>query len=201
MFVQATGTKLEREDGLREPATRPMTYASLDEAAAYCAWLDQQFRSWSELPAKLKAALDRGKVTLPSEAEWEKAARGADGRIYPWGDELNPERANVHETGIGSTSAVGCFRAGKSPSECEDMSGNVWQCTRSLWQPYPYPAEAKARAKRKAPGGSDSRVVRGASFFSDRWFARSACRYDLLPVVRSGNLGFRVVVSPSFSAP
>jgi formylglycine-generating enzyme required for sulfatase activity len=198
-FVQATGTKLEDEAGLREPATRPMTTVGLDEAVAYCAWLDQVLRSWPRLPGKLKDALARGKVTLPSEAEWEKAARGTDGRIYPWGAEWNPERANTSEAGIGSTSAVGCFRSGKSPFGCDDMSGNVWQWTRSLWQKYPYPAEAKDRAKREAPGGSEFRVLRGASFFFIQWLARSAFRYNFLPVDHLNFLGFRVVVSPSFS--
>jgi formylglycine-generating enzyme required for sulfatase activity len=200
-FVQATGAKLEDEDGLRKPATHPMTIVSLDEAVAYCAWLDQVLRSWPRLPGKLKDALARGKVTLPSEAEWEKAARGTDGRIYPWGDEWNPERANVGETGLMSTSAVGCFLSGKSPFGCDDMSGNVWQRTRSLGQKYPYPAEAKARAKREAPGGSELRVMRGASFVNYQRDARSACRYEDRPGARDYNLGFRVVVSPSFSDP
>jgi len=200
-FIQATGARLREEDGLREPATRPMTRVRLAEAVAYCAWLDRELRSWSGLPAKLKDALDRGKVTLPSEAEWEKAARGADGRIYPWGDEWNPERANVDETGIGSTSAVGCFRSGKTPYGCEDMSGNTWEWTRSLWQPYPYPAGREARAKREARGGSELRVVRGASCFNYPGNARSACRGNLGAGGRFYLLGFRVVVSPSFSDP
>ena len=200
-FVHATGIKLWDAFGLRKSATRPMTTVRLDEAVAYCAWLDRELRSWPGLPAKLKAALDGGEVTLPSEAEWEKAARGAGGRIYPWGDDWNPERANTSEAGIGSTSAVGCFRSGKSPFRCEDMSGNVWEWTRSLYQPYPYPAEAKARAKRETQGGSEFRVLRGASFILDQWYARSAYRGSYHPGARYYNLGFRVVVSPSFSDP
>ena len=200
-FVQATSTKLQDEDGLREPATRPMTYVSLDEAWAYCAWLDHVLRAWPSLPPKLKEALAHGKVTLPSEAEWEKAARETDGRIYPWGDEWNRDRANVYDTGVGSTSAAGCFRSGRSPFGCEDMCGNVWEWTRSRYQRYPYPAEAKARAKREAPGGSDLRVVRGASFIFNQWFACAACRSGSHPDVRGDFLGFRVVVSPSFSDP
>ena len=200
-YVQATGTTIEDEIGLREPATRPMTTVGLDEAVAYCAWLDRELRSWPGLPVKLKDALVRGKVTLPSEAEWEKAARGADGPIYPWGDKWNQERANTSKAGIGSTSAVGCFRSGKSPFRCEDMSGNTWEWTRSLYQPYPYPAEAKGRAKREAQGGDDRRMVRGASFVDYHGLARSACGSCPPPGVRGYDLGFRVVVSPSFSDP
>ena len=200
-FIEATDVKIEDDRGLREPATRPMTRMRLDEALSYCAWLDRQLRSRPALPAGLKDALDRGKVTLPSEAEWEKAARGADGRIYPWVGDWNSERANTMEAGIGSTSAVGCFPSGMSPHGCEDMSGNVLEWTRSLWQEYPRPAEAKDRAKREAPGGDQPRVVRGASFIYFQGGARSTFREFNHPGGRDGSLGFRVVVSPSFSDP
>jgi formylglycine-generating enzyme required for sulfatase activity len=176
-----------------------MTTVGLDEAVAYCAWLDRELLSWPGLPAELRAALDHGKVTLPSEAEWEKAARGADSRIYPWGDEWNPERANTSEAGIGSTSAVGCFRSGKSPFRCEDMSGNVWQWTRSL-EKSAYPAKPKARGKREAPGGNEAGVVvRGSPFTFEQRIGHPAYRVCFNSEYGFSDLGFRVVVSPSFS--
>lgn len=198
-FVQATDAKLEDEDGLRSPATRPSTSVSLPEAAAYCAWLDRELRSRRDLPAMLCQGLERGKVTLPSEAEWEKAARGTDGRIYPWGGEWRRERANTIEAELQRTTAVGCFPAGKSPFGCEDMIGEVFEWTRSRCAGYPYPADPKERAKREAPGGDESRVVHGGCFVLGQRYARAAYRFVYHPAARGDLMGFRVVVSPSAS--
>jgi len=134
-----------------------------------------------------------------------KAARGTDGRLFPWGYEFDPNKANMGDTGINATSAVGCFPTGASPYAMLDMSGNVWEWTRSIWgkdwqKPdfkYPYTLE-KAHEELDAPKEM-KRVLRGGAFDNVSRLVRCANRYWDFPDIRNFNIGFRVVVSPNAS--
>ncbi len=197
-FVEATQTKLRDEDALRDPDNHPVRYITWVEATAYCDWLDKTLRSSKQTASFLTEKLSQGwKILLASEAEWEKAARGSDGRIYPWGNnEIQPGWANYAATGLNSTSAVGCFAKGISPYGVEEMSGNLWEWTRSLNQQYPYPSDEKRRRDRERVKATDQDrfVLRGGGWGDNPEQLRAAFRY---PVHRSffgdWNYGFRVV--------
>ena len=134
-------------------------------------------------------------VTLPSEAEWEFAARGSEGRLYPWGNQPDLQKANYRDTGLLATSTVGCFPAGISPFGIEDLSGNVWEWTRSNYENYPYPEQGEKRQQREYLKAEGWQVLRGGAFSADLDCVRCAC-CSPAPGYRDFNYGFRVVVSP-----
>jgi formylglycine-generating enzyme required for sulfatase activity len=180
----------ERWSGLDN---HPVVAVTWYDARAYCAWLTEHLQDWPETPEPLARLLreEGWEVRLPTEAEWEKAARGSDGRIFPWGDAPDPERANYYDTGIGSTSAVGCFPGGASPYGVLDMAGNVWEWCHSLYEPYPFNPK-DGREDLKAEG---LRVLRGGAFLNNRGIVRCAHR-GYYPHRRYFDLGFRMCVAP-----
>ena len=168
-----TGTRSTGPAASRRPAAgeHPVTWVDADDAAAFCAWLG---------------------VRLPTEAEWEKAARGEDGRIYPWGDEP-PDAARAvfgaRRHGAGP-SPVGSAPAGASPYGLLDMAGNVWEWVSSAYAPYPYDA---ADGREHAPAAE--RTLRGGSYASPAVHLRCAARSRSYPGRLAPHIGFRIARS------
>ena len=210
-FSEQSGYEGFDRAALRSPDSHPVVYVTWNDALAYCEWLHGRLVEFAEQQSR-SDALWRGlkggylQVSLPSEAEWEKAARGTDGRVYPWGDEFDPRKLNIDESGIGATSAVGSFPLGASPYGVLDMAGNVWEWTRSVFgrwndeqkaffdqETYPYiPDDGREDLEKPA---DFLRVIRGGSFAHDRSDTPCAyCGCDY-PDFRCASFGFRVAIS------
>jgi len=189
-FVEARGHEPpEYWSGRKPPGgeeNHPVVWVSWHDAVVYCEWL-------SEVTGR--------RYRLPSEAQWEKGARGVDGRIYPWGDEWDPERCNWSEDDEGDTTPVGSYPRGASPYGLLDMAGNVWEWTRSLWgedsedPDFDYPYDAEDGREDLAAGDEVYRVCRGGAFDEDQDSARCAYRDYYYPEYSGENLGFRVAVA------
>jgi formylglycine-generating enzyme required for sulfatase activity len=174
-------TNVEHKQG------HPVTHVSWDDAQAYCTW------------ATKIAGME---IALPSEAEWEKAARGTEGCLYPWGNDAPDATRLNYNQNVQDTTEVGQYGAlGASPYGCEDMAGNVWEWTRSLWgkdgsKPefgYPY-TDRLADRENAAAGRNVLRVLRGGSFYGIGRDVQCAIRNLYNPNTHLDNIGFRVIV-------
>lgn len=154
----------------------PVVGVSWYEAVAYCNWL--------------KAATGQD-FRLPTEAEWEKAARGTDGREWPWGNEFEQGVANTSESDIDQTSAVGLFPRDQSPYGLMDCAGNVWEWCATQGQ-----ANYQNYVDDNDLSGREPRVLRGGAFDVGVRYTRCASRSRDLPGFGDGYYGFRVVVLP-----
>ena len=211
-FVQSSGDQARATRAQDGATDLPVVEVSWHDAVAYATWLDKSLRESPTTPAGVRSILSAGgqscRVTLPSEAEWEKAARGVDARVYPWGGSLDPAKANVDSSGKGAPMPVGSYPDGASPYGVLDMSGNVMEWTRSLWganysKPdfgYPYDPNDSRREDLTARDNF-FRVARGASWSHDGQLSRAARRFVFSPGpdYLFDFLGFRVVVSCSRS--
>lgn len=167
------------DDAYNYPS-QPVVGVCWYEAQAYCAWLSaqtgQDFR-------------------LPTEAEWEAAARGMAGHRYAYGNDYDPARSNTFDTHIRHTTPIGVFPDGETlePAGIVDMMGNVWEWTSSLHQPYPYNAADGWEAS--SANESSRRVVRGGAWPGLMLIARTSLRSHIFPSARYGFIGFRVCCS------
>jgi formylglycine-generating enzyme required for sulfatase activity len=143
-FCEATGALMPSKPAWGRQDTHPIVDVSWDDAVAYCQWAG---------------------VSLPTEAQWEKAARGADGREYPWGNVWDARRCvcSVSPADAESTAPVGSVPAGASPYGCLDMAGNVWEWCAD-WYADTYYEAAPARDP-KGPAQGRWRVLRGGSWY------------------------------------
>lgn len=145
----------------------PVTCVDWEDAREYCKWCSH------------KTNLE---FALPTEQEWEKAARGPFGYLYPWGNEFDLERCNVRvrKGAVGDTNQVGAYPKGVSPYGCRDMCGNVWEWTETLYNP----SDPK----------DDNAVLKGSSYYFDEGFASLWIRYNDPKTDKWFDLGFRCVV-------
>lgn len=160
-FIKATGYPVPMYwSGEMYPigkANHPVVWVTCEDAIAYASWSNKR---------------------LPTEAEWELAARGTQGLRFPWGNNYESRKCNCAETGIGDTTPVGQYETGRSPHHCYDMAGNVWEWTDSLYE-----------------ANKVYRVLKGGSWFTMEDFTVSTYRYFDFPTARNGRYGFRCAKS------
>lgn len=178
-----------------QTANHPRVGVSWYEAMAFCAWLDADKAIKAAIGEELKFK-GNFRIALPTEAQWERAARHTDGRLYPWGEADDvAERCNMSKSNIGHTSAVGMFPSGEAKCGARDMAGNVWEWCLTRWQ-NGYAGYEDKQAELNDEAGEEGRVLRGGAFDADTDGVRCAARDRYYPDSRDRSVGFRGAASP-----
>jgi formylglycine-generating enzyme required for sulfatase activity len=210
-FVEATGHRLplfwQKGEFPSDKADHPVVGVSYRDAIAYCRWAGEQTGL---------------ALRLPTEAEWEKAARGTDGRIYPWGNRWETGRCNTREAKLKGTTPVGYFSpAGDSSYGLTDLGGNVQEWLSNLFGGYPYnPEDGRellvnnlehdqllprlwdtgcTSVPSSLEASKDKSVIRGSSWRETKYQSRCAYRSWAAPLHRSDDTGFRCCYAPASS--
>ncbi len=188
-FVRDTGVGMAAISDVAD-GTYPVASVTWPEAIAYGRWLQDRLLASEATPVAIRELLENGgRVILPSEAEWEKAARGSDGRVFPWGARPRSDFAHFASDAplpVGSKECPDCAHG------LADMAGNVWELTRSPLQDYPYDPSDDLQVGTADP----LYVMRGGSYADAVNNVRTAVRGAADPGVRNATIGFRLVITP-----
>jgi formylglycine-generating enzyme required for sulfatase activity len=198
-FVLATGHHNIEPDEWQKRPDHPAANMTLYAAQDFCKWLNETIGT--KLP-------EGWRFRLPTEAEWEKAARSEHGNEWPWGNEWDVNLCNSRESGNDTITRVGYYSpGGDSPCGATDMAGNVWEWTISLWgteekkSVYRYPYNSSDGRERIKASNSILRVLRGGSFQDSSQSVRCAARRGGFPLMGWPASGFRVAVCPTMISP
>jgi formylglycine-generating enzyme required for sulfatase activity len=193
-FIVATQPSNSSPNNWQKRPDHPAANITWHSARDFCQWLNQTIGK--KLP-------ENWQFRLPTEAEWEKAARGKHGNEWPWGNEWDSSHCNSQESGEDRVIRVGIYSpGGDSPYGAADMAGNVWEWTLSLWgrdiskPEYKYPYLPMDRREKITAGNNVCRVLRGGSFQDTCQSVRCSARRGGFPLMGWPSSGFRVAVCP-----